>query len=298
MTIHVIGNVTEDLIFRLDRLPDPGETLIAAARQSDIGGKGLNQALICARAGVPTRLTAPVGRDEAGRRAARIAEEEAIVADFPALGPDTDQSIIWVDAQGENVIVSTAAAAAALDPGAAAAALAQAAPGDTLLMQGNLTRETTEAALSAARKAGVRTVVNAAPIQWSYGGLWERIDLLIVNREEARSLGGEDDATTAAAGLMGRGVGAVLLTLGRDGAVLLEPGGTVTVPAEKVEAVDTAGAGDTFTAVYLAARQRGFSDRNAMTAAARAAALTVARRGTFSAFPTASELADILGRTG
>jgi ribokinase len=295
MRLHVIGNVTEDLVFRLDRLPLPGETRIAADRIADIGGKGFNQALIAARAGVSVRLTAPIGTDDAGRRAATIAAEEGLMADFPTLASATDQSIIWVDGNGENVIVSSAVAAQSLTRQAAISALDSAEPVDWLLLQGNLTRDATEAALRAAREKGVATAVNAAPIQWSFAGLWPLVDLAIVNSEEARILGSNEDPRRAAEKLLDIGASTVLLTLGAEGAVHIGPGGACHAPAYQTEVVDTAGAGDTFTAVFLAAVSQGKSEEDALAAAARGSALTVSRPGTFSAFPTKSELASILG---
>lgn len=295
MTVFVIGNVTEDLVFRLDRLPLPGETRIAADRLSDIGGKGLNQAVVLARCGQDVRLGAPVGRDEAAHRAAGLAAAEGVQADLRQTNHPTDQSIIYVDALGENVIVSSAAAARSLTGAEAEAALRNGTADDVLLMQGNLSRETTEAALRAARSRSMKTAVNAAPIQWDFATIWPLVDLAIVNVPELQALSGSSHVATGAQLLAGAGAGEVLVTLGGEGAVLFSPDGDIAVPAVRTHVVDTAGAGDTFTAVFLAARIRGRDDRQSLLASATAASLTISRRGTFSAFPRRDELAEILG---
>ena len=148
----------------------------------------------------------------------------------------------------------------------------------------------------AARAGGIATAVNAAPIQWSYDGLWPLVDLAIVNREEARTLGGDGDTERAARVLLSRGAGAVLLTLGAGGSVLLTHDDSHRAPAHLTHVVDTAGAGDTFTSVFLAACNLGRSRAEALLAGAHASALAVSRAGTFSAFPSRAELAEILGR--
>ena len=295
MTVFVLGNVTEDLVFRLDSLPMPGETLIAADRLSDIGGKGFNQAVVLARCGQEVRLSAPVGRDEAARRAADLARAEGIWADLCQTDHPTDQSIIYVDAVGENVIVSSAAAASSMTGAEAEATLGVGTAGDLLLMQGNLGRETTELALRAARKRGMTTAVNAAPIQWDFSGLWHLVDLAIVNEHELQALSGSSHVATGALLLADAGAREVLVTLGGEGAELFRNGVVIHAPAVRTKVVDTAGAGDTFTGVFLAARLFGRNDRPSLLAAATAASLTISRRGTFSAFPSKKELAAILG---
>jgi len=220
MTLFVVGNVTEDIVFVLPHLPAHGETLIAESRLSDIGGKGLNQALIAGRCGMKVRLIAPIGRDEAGRRARKIVAAEPLDAAFVEKEGPTDQSIISVARNGDNHIISTAFAASAL---------------------------TEDDVMSAAPDAGP--------------------------------------------GLASRGAGEIIVTLGADGAVCSSGRHRHVVAAAPARVVDTAGAGDTFCGVFIAARDRGYDWPAAMETAARAAAITIARSGTFSAFPSTQELA-------
>lgn len=296
MKVVVVGNVTEDLLFSLPRLPREGETLIATDRLADMGGKGLNQALLLARAGCATRLVAAVGDDAAGQRAHRLAVRELPDAALITVAAPTDQSIIYVAAGGENHIVSSASAAAALTAGAVINAMGPIEPGNAVVVQGNLMDDTTRAVLAAARTAGAWTVANPSPVRWDWTDLLPLVDLAIVNRAELAELAGAAGGGTDA--LRAKGAGAVLLTLGAEGACLADATGEAWQPAAPADVVDTAGAGDTFAAVFVAARLGRAPAAAALSAAARAAAMTVSRRGTFSAFPTRDEIAICLAAAG
>lgn len=298
MTLFVVGNLTEDMVFALPRLPAVGETLIAKDRIVDIGGKGLNQALIAGRGGMETRLIAPVGRDEVANKARRLLAVEPIDAVLVETERTTDQSIIAVGVDGDNHIISTAFAADALVERDVVEAARDAVSGDHLLMQGNLSFETTHRVLEWARLKGLGTTLNPSPIRWCYDRLWPLIDGLILNEPELVALSGEDDLIRGAKTLVAQGVRNVLVTRGAAGAIMISREGRIAVAAASANVVDTAGAGDTFCGVFLAALDRGHDDRTAMSVAARAAAITIGRRGTWSAFPDKAELADILRTAG
>ena len=291
MTVLVVGNATVDLSFEVERLPDPGETLLAGGRFVDAGGKGLNQAVMAKRAGADVRFVASVGTDpDAALIRARLAAED-IAADFlVAEDGATDQSIIWLAADGENVIVSTADRARSLVAEDAAAAFDGLGEGDLLLMQGNLTRAATEAVLRRAREMGLATLVNPAPIHFGYEGLWPLIDIAVVNRVEAQRLGGHADMAAAAESLLASGAGTVVVTLGSDGVLWFRRGGAGALSAPSVQAVDTTGAGDVFCGVLAGRLGPDRPLLEALPAAIEAAAFSVTRRGTSSAFPTMAEL--------
>lgn len=295
MSLVVVGNVTEDIVFRLPRLPVPGETLIATERLSDIGGKGLNQAIIAARAGMRVRLVAPVGDDAAGRRARSLVRGEPLEALLIGKDGPTDQSIIAVAAGGENTIISSAFAAGALTVADVTGALGGMTAQDQLLMQGNLSQETTLGLLQLARAAGARTIVNPSPIRWDYDALLPWIDLLILNEPELAALSQCPDLATGITALATKGVGQIIVTRGARGSVLAEGNQHLHVPARPVTVVDTAGAGDTFCGTYIAALGRGKSSEAALHAATAAAAITIGRSGTWSAFPSQAQLSAILG---
>ena len=286
----VVGNVTEDLSFRVSELPRPGETLISGSRSDDLGGKGLNQAVIAARCGIAVTLLAPVGNDAIADRARALAEAEGIRPDLPAVTERSDQSVIAVARSGENIIISSALAADALDIATAAARVGSVAPGDAVLVQGNLSSAVTRAVLSAARARGITTFANPSPIRWNWGELWTLVDTAIVNRLELATLTGMDDMESGIGYLRRAGCGRVLVTLGAEGAVLTDASGLHHMDASPASVVDTAGAGDTLCGVFLARELSGDRPAAALARAARAAAITVSREGTHSAFPDAATL--------
>jgi ribokinase len=291
MTIHVVGNVCVDTSFRLERLPLPGETLNAAAAGDGPGGKGANQAVAAARTGAAVTLWAPVGRDPAsdwveGRIAAEIPDVHLLHLDLPC-----DRSVIMIDRDGENVIVTAAACAQAFDPLAMTALGDTWAAGDMLLMQGNLPQVATLSCLSAARGAGLFTVFNPSPLPADLFDL-SAVSLIVVNRPEAKALTGEADAERAARRLLAMGAGSAIVTLGSAGALLLDaersPG--IRLPPGEVEAVDASGAGDCFAGTLAGFLAQGATLPNAARLATRAAGIAVGRSGTLASFPTPAEI--------
>lgn len=291
MAVLVVGNAVVDLGFEVHHLPRPGETLLAQSCRIDVGGKGLNQAIVAARAGAEVRFCAVVGRDADGEMVFERLRDEALIADdvIRRDGP-TDQSIIYLTPSGENCIVSTGLMAKSLTNEDVAAHLARLGPNDLALLQGNLSHGTTETVLAQARARGAMTVLNAAPIAFPYDHLWQHVSIAVVNEVEAGHLGDDADPMRAAERLRKAGVALVIVTLGAAGALVVDHAGPTLVAAPSVEAVDTTGAGDVFCGVLAAALERSFGVVDAARWAVEAAALSVGRRGTSSAFPTTSEL--------
>lgn len=290
MKAFVIGNVALDETIAIEDFPRAGASIFGASLSRDLGGKGANQAIAMARTGLDCRLIAAIGRDARGQEITARLAAEVLHADLIAIeGVATDFSMILMASIGENAVITTREAAAGVTPGQARAALAGARPGDLLVMQGNLSVETTRAALMAARAAGMRTALNPSPLQPAFNALWPLVDTAFVNEGEAEALGGTD-------ALLAAGAGEVVLTLGAQGAALIRVGARIEVPAQAVSIVDTTGAGDCFMAVALAsAALRGVAlDARALAHAAAAAAHTVARAGTVSAFPDRRGMAAIL----
>ena len=204
----------------------------------------------------------------------------------------TDELIVYVARSGENCIVSTDEAARHLAPAHTEGVLAGVAPGDVLLLQGNLSREVTGMCLARAHAAEATTILNPAPIAFDYAGLWPLVDIAILNQIEAQTLTGEVEIDAATAVLRSRGAGKVVLTLGPEGALVHEALGLPQhVPAPAVIAVDTTGAGDVLAGVVAAGIDRGLPLMPAVRWAVAAASHKVTRRGTSSGFPTSDELA-------
>lgn len=295
MSILVVGNATVDIFYEIKRLPSTGETLLASERMVDAGGKGLNQAIAASRSGGLVDYVAPLGDDAAASVIRdRLATERLRIAEL-LIGPfQTDESIILVTPDGSNTIVSTNSAARWLTFDTVARRLESVQAKDTLLLQGNLTKETTKKCLEVAVSAGARTVLNPSPIGFSYDEIWPLVNLAVVNEIEAAQLGNSEDPETAGRYLLKAGVGKVVVTLGPDGAIAIDEVDRITLKAPKMDVVDTAGAGDAFVGSLVAALDLGLPLMHSMKFAVQVASLTVTQRGTTSAFPSQKKIANLL----
>jgi ribokinase len=289
--VLVVGNATWDEVFRLPRLPLAGETLLAESATAEPGGKGLNQAIVAARAGVDARLLAAIGDDPAGDALAAALAAEGIDAALLRRAGASDRSIVQVLPDGTNAIVSSCAMCGSVTADEAVTFLGGLARDDVVLMQGNLPHGATMAALAAARGVGAMTIVNAAPVVFAYEDLFAMIDVLIANEVEADQLVGTSDPAAALRRLLGRGVGSVVLSLGAAGAVAAGALGEARVAAPQVVAVDTAGAGDALCGALAAGLALRQPSADALGWAVRAASLSVTRAGTSMSFPSRAELA-------
>jgi ribokinase len=293
LTVVVVGNAVIDVAYQVEHLPGSGETMLARERSVDVGGKGLNQAIIARRAGAEVRFCAGLGGDPAAGIIRACLEAEGLSTAWLVSVPcATDESLVYVARSGENCIVSTDEAARYLAPTHAEGVLAGMAPGDVLLLQGNLSQELTGTCLARARAAEATTILNPAPITFDYGALWPMVDLAVMNQIETRMLTGQIEIDAAAGVLRRCGVGKVVLTLGSEGALVQEELGLPHhVPAPAVTAIDTTAAGDVLAGVVAAGVDRGLPLMPAVRWAVAAASCKVTRRGTSSAFPSGSELA-------
>ena len=287
-TVFVLGNAGVDLSLALAHLARPGETAVASGGVRAPGGKGLNQAVAAARAGARVQFCAPVGEDAEADLIARILAAEPLARlRLPRRPEPTDISVVMVADDGENSIVSLCRCADTLDEAEAEAFAGETAPGDWLLMQGNLTAAAT---LAAARAARGPVMLNAAPLRWPVAPVLPFCAVAVVNRGEAEAITGLPEPGGAALRLRAQGCGAAVVTLGAEGCAWADADGSGRLPAAAVRPVDTTGAGDTFCGVLAARLASGRALPDALAAAQRAAALSVTRFGAYAALPTVGEL--------
>ncbi|EFE97977.1 PfkB family carbohydrate kinase [Serratia odorifera] len=288
MRAYVTGNITVDEAWSISDIPKKGSSIHGIKTSQDIGGKGANQAIILSRCGIETRLIAATGSDSNGiwiRQ--KIKNEPLTLLPDCNFNQHSDTSIILNIADGDNAIITTTAAADTFGLDDIIPHLADAAVGDILLQQGNFSLDKTRSLFQFAKAQGMTTVFNPSPVNPDFCHLWPLIDIAVVNESEAELL-------------QPYGVKTLVITQGAAGAWLIRDGLRHFCPATSVEALDTTGAGDTFLAVMLAsALLRGVEpDDLALAHASRAAAITVSRRGTLSAFPDGNELAALLAKDG
>ncbi len=265
--VVVVGSVNLDLVARCERLPRPGETVTGASFSRVPGGKGGNQALACARLGADVRLVAAVGRDAFADEALALLVAEGVELDVQRLDAPTGVALILVDAGGENEIVVAPGANALLHEVTVGAA-------DVVLCQLEIPDG---AVVSAWEQAAGLFCLNAAPAR----PVAVDPDLTVVNRYEWEALARRD--------------GLVAVTLGAEGAVLLEDGEEVArAEAPPVEAVDGTAAGDAFTACLVVSLAEGRERAEALRRACAAGALAASRPGAQPSLPTAAEVDRLL----
>lgn len=252
--ISIVGSLNVDVSYHVAVMPVPGETVLATDRARSFGGKGGNQAVAAAALGSRVGFVGAVGRDEPGRL--YLEHLRGLGVDVDAVEQvehaDTGAATILVDDAGENLIVVEPGANALLGPAWVERHVRQAVP-DVVLAQLEVSVDALEAAAAALPDAAV-LVLNPAPMPPNGRGLetlLARVDVLVPNRKELGQLVGRGEPRTLAdvhACLDGLTFeGAVVVTLGADGAVVREPGSApFHVPALVVEPVDTTGAGDAF----------------------------------------------------
>ena len=266
-SITVVGSVNLDLVARVERLPRAGETVTDASFARVRGGKGANQAVGCARLGAEVTLVCSVGTDVFADEA--LPQEEGLTLAASRVEAPTGVALILVDARGENQI--------AVAPGAnGELGAVELAPSDAVLAQLEIPDE---AVRSAWEQATGLFCLNAAPAR----SVDVDADLTVVNRYELEALRRRD--------------GLVAVTLGSEGAVLLEDGEEVArAEPPEVDAVDGTAAGDAFTACLLVSLLEGREREEALRRACAAGALAASRFGAQPSLPTRAEVDAILAQ--
>lgn len=295
--ICVVGSANIDLIFRTPRLPVPGETFAGRSLQQCMGGKGANQAVVAARLGAETTFIARVGSDGFAAEAIDAYKAEDIDTSFVLRSNDqpTGTAAILVDDDAENCIIVVAGANAELQANDVRAASLVIERSDVVLCQLETPVEAAIEAFKLARAANVLTMLTPAPAERVTDELLALCDVCIPNKTEIAAITGlavesEADAIRASEALRQRGVRQVALTMGGDGILTLDNGGSSRIPATNVKAVDTTGAGDAFTGALAVSLADGMPLANAAQRASIVAAISVTRAGTQTSFPSLCEV--------
>lgn len=301
-----VASWNADLISRITRPLARGETLLASHFEIGPGGKGSNVAVACARQGARVALIARIGDDDFGRMALELWHREGIHAEHvqQAAGERSGVAQILVYDDGDNSIAVAPGAGAGL--GAVQVEAARAAiTGARIVMACNeVPLQATLAAFRLARAAGVITLLNPAPARELPAELAQELlrltDVLTPNQTELAALAGwaVDDVISmqaAATALLARGVGAVLVTLGRDGCCLFRNGQpALPLAGWPMQVVDSIGAGDTFSGALAAQLAQGADIASAMRHANAAAALSVTGRGAIGGMPSLAQVRALL----
>ena len=298
--VFVVGSLNADHRVRVRDIPKPGETVLGSDVIVAAGGKGANQAVAAARAGATAVLIGATGDDRDGDLVRRTVGDEAVDARHVRVDAQTPtgRALITVDSAGENTIVVSPGANSALAERDIDAGLDAARPGDLLLLQLETPEQLVRHAAHTAAGAACTVIMNAAPVPRSVEGLFDDVDILVVNEHELaeiadmlrRNANGDhrdDDMDLLAAASNAT----VVCTAGDAGAFVTHDGAVEHVAAGRVEAVDTTAAGDTFIGYFAAALSTDSADTMAaIRTAVAASAIAVTRSGAIDSIPHRHEV--------
>lgn len=301
----VLGSINADHILNLETFPTPGETVTGNQYQVAFGGKGANQAVAAGRSGANIAFIACTGDDDTGERVRKqLASDNIDIAPVSVVaGESTGVAMIFVNAEGENVIGIHAGANAALTTERVEAQRGIIAGAEALLMQLESPVESVLAAAKIAHENHTSVVLNPAPARVLSDELLALVDIITPNETEAEKLTGirvenDDDAARAALALHDKGIGTVIITLGSRGVWASVNGEGRRVPGFKVKAIDTIAAGDTFNGALVTALLEGKAMDDAIRFAHAAAAIAVTRKGAQPSVPWRKEIDEFLSQQG
>ncbi|EGQ5286678.1 ribokinase [Enterobacter hormaechei] len=301
----VLGSINADHILNLETFPTPGETVTGNQYQVAFGGKGANQAVAAGRSGANIAFIACTGDDDTGERVRKqLASDNIDIAPVSVVaGESTGVALIFVNAEGENVIGIHAGANAALTTERVEAQRGIIAGAEALLMQLESPVESVLAAAKIAHENHTSVVLNPAPARVLSDELLALVDIITPNETEAEKLTGirvenDDDAARAAFALHEKGIGTVIITLGSRGVWASVNGEGRRIPGFKVKAIDTIAAGDTFNGALVTALLEGKAMDDAIRFAHAAAAIAVTRKGAQPSVPWRKEIDEFLSQQG
>jgi ribokinase len=298
-SICVVGACNIDLISYVPRMPAMGETLHGTRFQMGFGGKGANQAVMAAKMGAKVTMISKVGQDVFGENTLKNFERFGIDRQHVHVTDKASSGVapIAVDEEGRNSIIIVTGANDLLTAQEIEAARREIAASDVLVCQLEVPLAISQAALRIAREEGVRTIFNPAPAKPELPPeVYALSDILCPNESETEMLTGMPVATlpeceAAARELLRRGAGTVILTLGERGSLVVTPEFAEHVPADRVRALDSTGAGDAFVGSLACFLAEGCGLIDAARMAGTVATQSVLRPGTQSSFPSREEVA-------
>ncbi|NIF18432.1 ribokinase [Pantoea sp. Cy-639] len=297
--VVVVGSLNMDLVARAQRLPRGGETLAGDSFFTAPGGKGANQAVAVARLGASVAMVGNVGDDAYGQQLRQALQTEGVDCQGVSVceGVSSGVALIVVDAASQNAIVIIPGGNGLLGPESVRRFDSLLQQAEVIICQLEVPSATVAWTLARGRELGKTVILNPAPASGPLPSEWfAHIDYLIPNESEAEALAGvpvndQDSARRAAERLRQLGAGKVIVTLGSEGALLVDGAGGRHFPAAKVVALDTTAAGDTFVGGFAAGLARGLSEEESIVLGQRAAALSVTRAGAQPSIPYLKELA-------
>ncbi len=294
MRILDYGSASIDLVFSVDHIALPGETISSKKREVFPGGKGLNQAIALAKAGAEVYFAGTIGSD--GSTLEQAFADAGVHTDYLSVSSDTatGNALIQVDKLGQNSIVLFAGANHSQTAEAMERILTQFEPGDILLLQNEI--NLVPVLIEKAFARGMTIALNPSPFNAALETCdLDKVGIFLLNEIECEQITGKHDQAQMMETIGKRFPNArIVLTLGEKGVLYHDANEDFSQPAFKIDVVDTTAAGDTFTGYFLAAIARGLSTREAVRIAAKAAAVSVCRQGASTSIPGWDEVTQSL----
>jgi ribokinase len=289
MKIVNFGSLNNDFIYMVNHFVRPGETLRAAAIDNSVGGKGLNQSIAAARAGAIVMHVGKIG-DDGNNLTDALRQEGVDISFVEQSNSKSGHAIIQVDKSGQNSIIIYGGANLDIDKGLIDRAFMKIDSEDIILIQNEISN--TPYLMEKAHERGNRLAFNPSPITEDIMNYpLEYVSWFVLNETEGKALigAGENDEITKS--LITKFPGsAVVLTLGEKGVMYLDAEKALYHGIYEVEAVDTTGAGDTFTGYFLAGITKGLSIEENLRLASIASSITVSRKGASPSIPVLKEV--------
>jgi ribokinase len=297
--LFVVGSINQDFVLKVERRPEPGETVTDAELSLFPGGKGANQAVAAARLGADVAMLGRVGEDAFGTELVKNLRDNGVDTSRVETVPDapTGSAFITVTPDGENAIVVSPGANRRFGPEEVEAAAGDLKKSRVLVAQLEVEVEAVETAARLVEEAGGRFLLNLSPPREIPETLLHRCDPLVVNEHEAAFLIGEEakDPEETARKLLDLGPSSVVVTLGDAGAFFAAADSAEQFPAPEVEAVDTTGAGDAFVGALAVRLAEGTTLEEAIPYAVLAGAVAVTREGAQGSLPTPDDVEKFSG---
>lgn len=295
--IVVFGSSNMDMVVNVEQMPKKGETVKSLAFDMIPGGKGANQACACGKLGGRCVFLSVVGEDENGTRLLQSLKASGVDTGHILISKTapTGMALITVDLTGENSIVVVPGANKECGFDYYCCVKSEIESSDIVLAQLETLESVVYRLLSDAHDLGKTTILNPAPAPTALpDDLYASLDFITPNETELEILTGSPTDTLehisiAARSLIEKGVGNVIVTLGKLGALHVGRNVEVLYPAFEMIAIDTTAAGDTFNAALAVGLSEGMSVSNAINFGNAAAALSVSRKGAQSSIPDREE---------
>jgi ribokinase len=298
-SILIVGSSNVDMVVRTARFPKPGETLLGGDFLMNAGGKGANQAVAAARLGGNVTFICKLGKDVFGSQSSKLFEAEGINTSHILLDDEKPSGValITVDDAGENNIVVAPGANARLSPEDLDKLSPVIDQAGFILMQLEIPLETVIFVAKRAFASGAKVILNPAPACTLPDELYGYLSIITPNEKEASLLTGIEvtdiaSAKRAAKALQAKGVQQVIITMGEQGALILDGDEFTSVAAPVVEAIDTTAAGDVFNGALIVALSEGADIIKAASFACQASAISVTRFGAQVSIPLRKEIKD------